>query len=228
MEGNELVVKKGSLVFWFIAIAVLLIVVFLFVLSPKSSSTDVGIFTSNPSLYPSLGPDNAQNVVIEFSDFQCPICGMASGLPSWDSQYASTKGNGLAGQIEQAAQQGKVKFIFVPMSFLGQGSIYATEAALCANEQGKFWEMHDAIYSNQVPPAQEGVQFTKQQLEIMAGAITGLNQTEFSSCLESDSYSPSVQQINTAASNAGIKGTPTFIVNGKVLSDWTSASSVLG
>lgn len=227
MKRGEVRIKKSTL--WIIAVIllILLIIVFWPFGSPSGGSANMAAFTNNPILYPSLGPDTATNTVIEFADFQCPVCGIATGLPSWSSQYSTTKGYRVLGQLEQAAQQGQIRFIFVTMSFLGQGSVYAAEAGFCANEQGKFWQMHDAIYSNQVPPAQEGVQFTKQQLEIMAGAITGLNQTKFTDCLESDKYASSVQQANTAADGAGIKATPTVVANGKILSDWTSAGSVI-
>ncbi len=223
-------IKKTTL--WKTGFIVLCLIVLIFIFNPFKSSSgaglvDVSLFTNNQSLYPSLGPDNATNVVIEISDFQCPICGIASALPNWSSQYSNQKSYNIAGKIENAAKQGKLRLISVIMSFLGQGSVYAAEAALCANEQGKFWEMHDTIYSNQVPPSQEGIQFTKSQLETIAQGVSGLDQTKFSSCLEGDKHLSDVQKISGSANSIGVKGTPTFIINGKMLLDWTSALSVL-
>lgn len=222
-------VKIKKTTFWTILVVLAIIIFFLF-FNPFGSAgkqIDTSAFTSDPSLYPSLGPQNSQNTVIEFSDFQCPYCGIDSGLPSWSSQYTNQKDSGIAGKIENAANQGKLRFISVTMSFLGQGSVYAAEAALCANDQGKFWEMHDAIFSNQVPPTQEGTQFTKQELEGIGTNINGLNQTEFTNCLETDAHTFDVQKISSEAGNVGIQGTPTFVLNGKILSDPTSLTSIL-
>ena len=55
----------------------------------QAAVVDMSQFTSNPDIFPSVGPDNAANTVIEFADFQCPYCALASGLPSWASQYAT-------------------------------------------------------------------------------------------------------------------------------------------
>ncbi len=191
------------------------------------ATIDTKIFTSNPNLYPSLGPDNAKYTVIEFVDFQCPVCGLASGSPSWISQYAGRAGVGVAGQLEELAKQGKIRFITVTMSFLGQGSVYATEAGLCANDQGKFWEMYDAIFANQVPPEQEGAQFTKSQLETIASNIKGLDTSKFNNCLEKDEHLSDGKIIAQAAVSTGVSGTPTFIINGQIVQNWPSVISLV-
>ena len=235
-EGKkELRIKKSTLwIFFSVLVIVVLIILWNPFGKPGGTTIDASQFLNNPALYPSLGPGNAKDTVIEFYDFQCPICGLASGLPGWSPSYSSNAGYNVSGQVEQAAEAGKIRFISVPMSFLDsrsdatqKGSTWAAEAALCANDQGKFWEMHDIIYSNQVTPAQEGVQFTKQQLTSMAAQIQGMNQSQFSDCLQTDKYLIKTQEITNAAFNAGVTGTPTFVINGKVLSDWTTAASIL-
>ncbi len=181
----------------------------------KQAVTDLSVFTNNPDLYPSLGPANSKNTVIEFLDFQCPFCAMASGLPSWISQYQTQYGDlmGSAGKVETMAKQGKLRFIAIPMSFLGQESVYAAEAGYCANEQGKFWEMHDALFMAQTQGENNG-KYNKDKLEIIAQGISGLDQSKFKSCLESDKYASAVQTAARQASTAA-SGTPTFFVNGK-------------
>lgn len=181
------------------------------------TAADLTPFTSNPNLYPSLGSSSAKNTVIEFADFQCPYCAMASGLPNWTSQYATQYGDliGAAGKVETEAQSGSsVRFIFVPMSFLGNESVYAAEAGYCAAAQGKFWEMHDAIYGASTSPSEDTGKYSKANLEILAQGINGLNQATFKNCLESDQYSSQVQTAGAQASTAA-QGTPTFYVNGK-------------
>ena len=193
----------------------------------SGTSTDVSTFLSDTSLYPSLGPEDAEVTVVEFSDFQCPFCAMASGLPSWTDDYESQYGDliGSAEKIQEMAQQGKLRFIYVPMNFLGQESVYAAEAGLCANEQGKFWEMHDAIFSAHDSKENNG-KYTKEKLEVIAQGIIGLDQNKFKTCLEDDKYLSDVQQI--AQITSGI-GTPKFVVNGKdVQSSWAKLSEAIG
>jgi protein-disulfide isomerase len=189
---------------------------------------DLSVFTDNPDLFPSLGPGNAKDVVIEFSDFQCPYCAMVSGLPSWIQSYQSQYGDliGSAGKIEAMAQQGKLKFIYVPMSFLGQESVNAAEAGYCANEQGKFWEMHDAIFIAHTSKENDG-KYSIPNLEKIAQSVSTLDQAKFKSCLESGKYATSVEAAGSQASTAAT-GTPTFYVNGQKMSgSWKEISAAL-
>ncbi len=189
---------------------------------------DLSVFSSNPDLYPSLGPSDAKNVVIEFSDFQCPFCAMASGLPSWVSQAQAQYGDLInsAKNVEALASQGKLRFIYVPMSFLGAESGYAAEAGYCANEQGKFWEMHDAIFTAQTQGENTG-KYNKDKLEVLAQTISGLDQSKFKTCLESGKYTSAVQTAAGQASTAA-SATPTFYVNGKQVSaSWNAIQSAL-
>ena len=226
---------KKSVLWTFILIAA--VVVIFIVLSSLKSSPTVGtinqtIFTGNPDLYPSLGPADARNTVIEFSDFQCPYCALASGLPNWTSQYAGTQYGSMinaAGNAEQAAENGQIRFIFVTMNFLdsrtdptSKESTWAAEAAFCANDQGKFWQMHDAIYAASTGPTEDDGKYTKANLEIIAQSIQGLNQTQFMGCLESDADLLKVQASETTAMSI-VQGTPSFFVNGNpVQPSWSA------
>jgi len=202
--------------------------------SGTSGIGDVSVFLNNPELYPSIGPDNAPHTVIEFADFQCPYCALASGLPSWASQYQQYADLiGSAGKVETLAEQGKVKFVFVIMNFLDRGNVgesnWAGEAALCANSQGKFWEMHDAIYKASDGPSEETGKYSVANLEKIAQGISGLDQTKFKDCLEKGTYLSAVQTSNAAAGTAGVQGTPTFVVDGKqVQASWTAIQAAIG
>ena len=178
----------------------------------------------------SIGPEDAEITVTEFSDFQCPFCAIASGLPSWISQYESQYGDliGISKKIKDLAKEGKLRFVYVPMNFLGQESVYAAQAALCADEQGKFWEMHDALFIAHDSKENNG-KFEKDKLETIAGSINGLNAATFNDCLESDSTLTEAQSINQAANSVDVTGTPSFFVNGqKVSSSWTAISAAIG
>jgi protein-disulfide isomerase len=242
-ESKTITLKKSTL--WAIGAFALLVLLVIsiftggFGITGKAANTDnnntgtgavdTKVFTSNQNLYPSLGPDNAKVTVIEFADFQCPFCAIASGLPSWLSQYASQYADVInsAGKLEELAKQGEIRLIYVPFSFLGEESINAAEAGLCANEQNKFWEMHDAIFTAHDGKENNG-KYTVAKLEIIAQSISGLNQAEFKTCLESDKYSSQMSSISQATGSAGISGTPAFLVNGKQVSaSWTELQAAI-
>ena len=199
------------------------------------TTIDPSLFTSNPSLFPSLGPSNAKYTVIEIADFQCPYCALASGLPNWTSQYASQYGSliGSAGSMEKLAQQGKIQFIFVPLSFLdnpsdanGPESTQAAEAAFCAYDQNPslFWKMHDAIYTASTGPTEDDGKYSIPNLEKMAAGISGINTAQFNSCLQNQTDLGRVQQVMTDVQKAGIQiATPQFFVNGQQVQASTSS-----
>ncbi len=183
----------------------------------------------NPDLFPTLGPKDAKVTVTEFIDFQCPYCGMASGLVPWGDQvkgqYADLYGS--AQKTKELAKQGKIRFVVGIMSFLGQESVYAAQAGLCANQQGKFFEMDDAIYAAQTQGENSG-KFNKDKLEIIAQGISGLDQAKFKTCLENDKTLSLVQQSASLTSQFA-SGTPTFYVNNQQVSaSWTAIQSAIG
>ncbi len=143
---------------------------------------------------PSLGAREALVTIVEFSDFQCPSC--ARFVPI----------------IKQLiAQYGdKVRIIFrdFPLT-IHKDAPKAAEAASCANEQGKFWEMHDKLFSNQN-------NLRVNDLKRYAAEI-GLDITNFSQCLDSGKYSKEWQEDMADGSRYGISGTPTFFINGRLV-----------
>ena len=147
---------------------------------------------------PLMGSEESGVTVLEFSDFQCPFCGLAFGSP-WAEGYTSQYGPiiGTVQKVEdEYAQAGKAAFRHYPVGFLGQESIDASNAALCANAQGKYWEMHAAIYEAQTPEENDG-KYSKANLKVLAEGITGLDQAAFASCLDADTYVNDVQDFTT-------------------------------
>jgi protein-disulfide isomerase len=192
----------------------------------NTATGDTSVITANSNLYPELGPANAAHTVIEMADFQCPYCALASGLPNWTTQYASQYGDliGSAKQMETLAQQGKIRFIFVPLAFLGQESTYAAQAAFCAENQNKFWDMHDAIYAASDGPSEDTGKYSIANLEKIASGVSGLNQAKFKSCLENNETLAQVNQAMSDVQKAGFQiATPQFFVDGKSVSASTSA-----
>lgn len=147
-----------------------------------------------------VGPDSAPVEVMEFSDFECPWCG----------QYARIQ---LPDVRQRLLPTGKVKWRFVNFPLQGhQKSPYAHLAGACANEQGKFWEMHDAIYDHQ----EEWVSASDplKRLAQYASQI-GLDMGRYGSCVSERRAWGHVLADKALGDSLGINGTPTFFINGR-------------
>jgi protein-disulfide isomerase len=145
-----------------------------------------------------LGDENAPITIIEFSDYECPFCARfyLNTLPRLKSEYIDT---------------GKVKLIYrdFPLSSIHPNAQKAAEAAECAEEQGKYYEMHDKIFENQQA-------ITTTDLKKYANEI-GLDTNTFNVCLDSGEMAGEVQKDFQDGQLAGVRGTPTFFINGKPL-----------
>jgi len=150
-----------------------------------------------PSYVPFKGSASAGVNVIEFGDYQCPFCErfFTQTEPQVTSNYVDT---------------GKVKFYFLDFSFLGPDSLTLGNGAWCANEQNKYYEYHDYIYANQ---GQENSGWaTPDKVKSFVGNISGLDVQKFSSCLDSKKYDSRVQALTSLGQNAGVRGTPSFLI----------------
>jgi len=147
---------------------------------------------------PVKGNKNAPVTIIEFGDFQCPYCGrfFSDTLPSIEQKYIQT---------------GKVKMVYrdFPLSFHPEAQP-AAEASECADEQGKFWEFHNKIFENQ--QSMGAASYKQWASEI------GLNVNQFNSCVSSGKYKQEVQKDFADGSSYGVSGTPSFFINGRLVS----------
>lgn len=147
----------------------------------------------------SKGAATAQVVVEEFADFQCPAC-----LRFFEDP---------ARQLEKEfVNKGQVKFVFRHFAFLGPESRWAAEASECANEQGRFWDYYEKLFSEQ-SGENVGV-FSKQNLQRFAGDLE-LDMASFNTCLTSGRYAERVLADINEAVGKGVRGTPTLFVNGR-------------
>jgi protein-disulfide isomerase len=143
---------------------------------------------------PSRGPADAPVTIVEFSDFQCPYCKRVA--PS------------LEQAIKSYPQQVRLVYRQFPLNIHSNGQ-KAAEASLCAQEQGKFWEMHNAMFASQKALAVE-------QLKVKAAKL-GLDAEQFNQCLDSSKYAAKIREDITAGTAAGVNGTPALFVNGRFL-----------
>jgi protein-disulfide isomerase len=143
---------------------------------------------------PTRGNPKATVTIVEFSDFQCPYCQRVRPTMSRLRQLYSDR----------------VRFAFrhYPLDFHPQAE-KAGEAAACAGEQGKFWEMHDRLWEN---PSKLGVDDLKAHAQTL-----GLAGPEFATCLDSGRFADAVEADLRAGQEYGVSGTPAFFVNGRPL-----------
>lgn len=104
---------------------------------------------------------------------------------------------------------GKTKFYFLDFAIVGQDSLTLAQGAWCADDQGKYFEYHDYVYSNQ---GQENAGWgTPNKVKSFAANI-GLDTEEFNSCLDSEKYEPRVKALTRFAVELGSTGTPTMFI----------------
>ncbi|MGH7438130.1 MAG: DsbA family protein, partial [Polyangiaceae bacterium] len=152
---------------------------------------------------PVRGPENAPVTVVEFADFECPFC------------------QKLAPELDALLEKrsGKVRFVykFMPLSMHPHGES-AARAAIAAQAQGKFWEMHHQLFAN-------GTHLEDADLDTYAKGL-GLDMTRFHADLQSPATKARLDADRKLADDLGVKGTPTLYVDGREydakieLGDW--------
>jgi protein-disulfide isomerase len=144
---------------------------------------------------PARGPADAPITIVEFSDFQCPYCSRATAtLKKLDAAYP-----------------GKIRVVFrdFPLVQIHPRAARAAEAAACANEQGKFWAMHDTMFDHQD-------KLGDADLEQSAAAL-GLDAAAFSQCLDSGRHTAQWKKDTSEGERYGVSSTPAFFVNGRLI-----------
>ncbi|MDQ7030848.1 MAG: DsbA family protein [Ardenticatenia bacterium] len=155
-------------------------------------------YAGMPAQGRALGSEGAPVQVVEYSDYLCPHCATAH-----EEIFKPLVSNHISA--------GQVRFELRPVAFLGEESQRATEAALCAQEQGQFFTYHDRLFAAQRQYGRSG--FTQARLESYAAEL-GLDVDAFSRCLQSRRYAGEVDRLSRQAVRDGVTGTPTFFVNG--------------
>jgi protein-disulfide isomerase len=149
--------------------------------------------------FPVRGNSDAKVKIVEFADFRCPYC---------ESFFTNTESQLMKDYVDT----GKASFAFRQYEFLGDASVFAGNAAECANEQGKFWEMHDWLYQKQ-PPETDTSMYNVDDMTNAAQSL-GMNADQFRNCLSAKKYDKNVSQDMTDGQAVGVSGTPTFYING--------------
>lgn len=142
------------------------------------------------------GSAKAPVIIVEFSDFQCPFC----------RQVEPTLKNLLA------KHEGRVSLAYrdFPLREIHPQAQLAAEASRCAAEQGQFWQYHDLLFANPEKLKKEDLLEHARSLK--------LDEKQFDSCLASAKYKARIEQDLEEGMKAGLDGTPSFFINGILLS----------
>jgi protein-disulfide isomerase len=153
-----------------------------------------------------LGDPNAPVKVDVYEDFRCSMC--LYYTQNFEPQI-----------IQTYVDTGKVYYTFHSFIVIDgndgtDASYRSANAALCASEQGRFWDYHDTLFANQV--TEDASLFTDARLVSMAQNLN-LDITAFNQCFQAKKYASDIQTDNSQAHTLNLTGTPSILVNGKLL-----------
>ena len=138
--------------------------------------------------FPSIGPENAEIVLVEFSDFGCSFCA------KWHNETFKELLD---------AYPDKIRFVYRDVPFR---AFPASEAAMCAREQDAFWEYHDRLFSYEYGIEDKALVQYAEELN--------LDMDKFNTCMSEHRYEEVIQRDLNFATQLGVQSTPTFFVNG--------------
>lgn len=146
--------------------------------------------------WPFLGDVNAPITIVEYSDYACPFCGRFASetLPLLKRDYID---------------EGIVRFVY--KDFAVVGGERASEAAHCANEQGKYWEYHDILFENLTS---DRANWNSSEIHKSYANQLGLNADDLVNCFNERRYQQKVNRSTQEAISNGGTGTPYFLING--------------
>ncbi|NNF29286.1 MAG: thioredoxin domain-containing protein [Gemmatimonadetes bacterium] len=145
--------------------------------------------------FPSKGADDAPVTIVEFADFQCPYCRQLESV---------------LGQVMEAYGE-HIRFVYrhFPLTSIHPGARIAAEASMCADEQGRFWDLHSEMFA--APAAISGPRLKQIAIELDMDAET------FGECLDSKKYAEHVARDEAEARALGLTGTPGLFINGRFI-----------
>jgi protein-disulfide isomerase len=142
---------------------------------------------------PSKGSAAAKITLVEVSDYHCPFCRRQTlqTMPQLMAEYVNS---------------GKVRYVFVdyPIAQLHPDAFKSHEAADCAGEQGKYWQMHDILFTN--TPAKDVAQLVSE------AQMIGLDTTAFAACMKSGKHAPAINDSIARMQQLGVGGTPLTLI----------------
>ena len=190
--------------------------------APKVTIDNIkALFANSKNLV--FGDKNSKNLLVEVADPSCPYCHVAAGEdPELNKQIGSQftlvadGGTYIAPvpEMKKLVDSGKAAFVYIYTPGHGNGEM-GTKALYCANEQGKFWQVHDKLMSN------DGYNLMNTQVkndksksgEVATFLASASDPTQMKNCLDSGKYDAKLQEDTQTASKLGVNGTPGFFIN---------------
>lgn len=201
--------SSGSLNRFYLLLAGLVAIggVVLFVLSRRPTSpaipVAVAVQPADTAGFPGyvLGPDSGAVEIVEFADYECPACQVFDQV---EFPYVR----------DRLVATGKVRFVYrdYPLD-QHRWSRFAAHAAACANAEGKFWELHEAIYRTQSEWA--GSRSAGARFRDLARDV-GVNLAAYDACMNSLQYAGRIQAMLDLGVRLGVNATPTFVIGGRL------------
>ncbi len=151
------------------------------------------------------GDPNAPVTIIEFGDFECPGC----------AQFAAVTEPDMRARIVDAGLA-NFRYFDYPLP-IHPNTISASLAASCAADQGKFWEMHDAIFAGQYDWNTQATSNPRKVFDTYAAQL-GLNVADYKQCFDSQKNLARISAHKAAGEKIGVPSTPTFVIGGKMYS----------
>ena len=152
--------------------------------------------------FPRLGSASVPLLIEDFSSYACIHC----------ARFFEDEFPGLL----DAIADGRAQFVLIPVTF-GRGAPTATRAALCAGEQGRFWEMNDTLFSWQGRFV--GSTFHARRVRLGAEAL-GLDVDAFETCMDGDAVEQVIERARSEYDRRGLRGTPSLFANGERVTNY--------
>jgi protein-disulfide isomerase len=150
------------------------------------------------------GSPTAPVEVLEFGDFECPSCGQFATLTEPDV-------------VSRLVNTGQIRFRYIDFPLqMHKNTWDASLAAACANDQGKFWQMHDALFANQDRWNGEATSRPRGPIGDLAKSI-GLDMTKYNACMDAETHRRQIQANQDEALRRQVASTPTFVFGDKMV-----------
>lgn len=206
--------KLKSLLIWgVVLIAVVGVIYGLIDLAKTSPANKGNVVTGNGTIPPvaasdwSEGNKDATTTLIEYGDFECPVC----------AEYAPA----LSELVKEFGDKMIFVYRYFPLETIHQNAALSAEAAEAAGMQGKFWDMHDLLFKNQDTWANQSANDAKNTFIGFASELN-LDKNKFESDMTSPAVISKIENIYNEDLKMGLTYTPTFILNGKIIQNPTS------
>lgn len=206
--------RTKSIVTWGIVIIAVVGIVYGLVELAKTSPTEQANVQAGTGSIPAVnssdwieGNPNASTTLIEYGDFECPVC--AAYAPVLDQLLSDFNGNL------------RLVYRYFPLETIHPNAAVSAAAAAAAGDQGKFWEMHDMLFKNQNDWASLSNADAEKAFTTYASQL-GLNVNQFVSDMNSATTTNKIQADYQNDIKMGLTYTPTFVLNGKIIQNPTS------